>query len=265
MRLCTIASGSSGNCILAGTSKTQVLVDAGVSRKRIEEGLSHFGTSLCEISGILITHEHIDHIAGLGVISRKYHIPIYGTKETLLGIRQTKSLGEIDASLFQDIEPEERFQIGDMHIRPFSISHDALRPVAYRLEHQGKSAAVATDLGNYTRETVEALSGVETLLLEANHDIRMLQAGPYPYPLKQRIMGDMGHLSNERSAQLLNQILHDGMKHIFLGHLSKENNLEALAFETVRTEIDMADTPYRAADFDLQVAKRDTPSCWAEW
>ena len=141
-----------------------------------------------------------------------------------------------------------------------SISHDAADPVAYLVSDGRHRVGVVTDLGYYDADIVSHMEGLDALLLEANHDIHMLQVGAYPYPLKQRILGERGHLSNETSGQLLGQILHDGMQHILLGHLSKENNYDELAYETVRLEISLGDNPYRGNDFPIEVAKRDRPS-----
>ncbi len=260
MRFASIASGSSGNCIYVGSERTHLLIDAGISKKRIEEGLNQQDVALSDISGIFVTHEHSDHIQGLGVVLRKYPIPIYGTKETLDAILRYKNIGKVDEDLFHPIEADKDFICGDLTVHPFHISHDAANPVAYRVGKEEKSVAVATDMGTYTDYTIENIRGVDALLLEANHDIHMLQAGTYPYQLKRRILGKEGHLSNESSGQLLCQILHNNLKHIFLGHLSKENNMEELAYETVRLEITMGDNPYKAEDFPIQVAKRDCPS-----
>lgn len=260
MRFASIASGSSGNCIYAGTDNTHILIDAGISKKRIESGLNEIDLSLKDIDAILVTHEHSDHISGLGVVSRAYQIPIYGTSQTIDYIKNYKSLGKIDEDLYNDITPDESFNIHDMQINPFSISHDAANPVAYRVQSGDKSVAVATDMGVYDDYTISNLEGVNAILLEANHDVRMLEAGPYPYILKRRILGEKGHLSNETSGKLLSRLLHDNLKHIFLGHLSKENNYDMLAYETVRFEINTDDTPYKADDFKIQVARRDTPS-----
>ncbi len=260
LELCSIASGSSGNCICVGSDNTQILVDAGISGKRIEEGLHAFDRCAQDIRGILVTHEHIDHIAGLGVLARKLHIPIYTTEGTKNAILQTKSVGRIDEELIHVIVPGEAFAIGDMEIKSMRISHDAAEPVAYRMNCGSKAVAVVTDLGVYDQSLIDELQQLDALLLEANHDVKMLQMGSYPYPLKQRILGSRGHLSNESSGQLLCQILHDGLQSVMLGHLSKENNYESLAYEAVRLEITMGDNPYKAEDFSIGVAKRDTVS-----
>ena len=237
MRFVSIASGSSGNCIYAGTESTHILVDAGISAKRIEQGLFEVGLKAGEVNAICITHEHTDHVRGLGVLARKYAIPIYGTKGTLQEIKKI-----------------------NMDVLPFHSDHDAADPVAYRIQSGNKSIAVATDLGHYNQYTIDHLLDLDAVLLESNHDLRMLETGPYPYYLKRRIMGDFGHLSNENAGRLLNCILSGKMKHILLGHLSQENNMPELAYETVRLEVDMGDTPYQASDFYMAVARRDRMS-----
>ncbi len=256
MDFCSIASGSSGNCIYTGSDSTGILIDSGISAKSIEKGLNEIGHQAKEISGILVTHEHSDHIKGIGVLARRYGIPIYGTKGTLLAISGTSSLGKIDPSLYHPITVDEDFQIGDLNIHPFEIPHDAAQPCAYRIEHEDKKVAVATDLGIFNEYIVENLTHLDALLLEANHDVRMLQAGPYPYYLKQRILGTCGHLSNENAGRLLSRIVHDNLKHIFLGHLSKENNYDKLAYETVCMEVTMGDNEYKSDDFHIRVASR---------
>lgn len=267
MKLCSIASGSSGNCLYVGNQKANILIDAGISKKRIVDGCSQFGINLQTLDGIFITHEHADHIQGLGVLLRKYPMPVYGTKETLLAIRQTASLGSMDKELFHEIEPYEAVTVKDITVKPFSVSHDALNPVGYRFEDASdasEAVAVATDMGCYDDTIISYLSGLKALLVEANHDVRMLEVGRYPYALKKRILGIRGHLSNDDSGQLIDKITHDGLKDIILGHLSKENNYERLAYETIRMEIQMSDSPYHPEDFRIQVASREKPSCYVE-
>jgi phosphoribosyl 1,2-cyclic phosphodiesterase len=261
MRLCSIASGSSGNCIYVGSDTTHLLVDVGLSGKRTEAGLNTLGLKTGEIDGILITHEHADHINGLGVISRKYGIPIYATPGTIEAICNTSGIGKIDYSLFCEVSADEKFTIKDLTVNPMKISHDAAQPVAYRISCGRKKVAICTDLGVYNDYTVECLKGMDAVLLEANHDVKMLQVGPYPYQLKQRILGDRGHLSNENSGRLLGRILHDNLQSIILGHLSKENNLPELAYEAVRMEITLGNNPYNGNDFPIRVAERSRVSC----
>lgn len=257
MRLCSIASGSSGNCIYVGSDCAHVLIDAGISGRRVEAGLNSLELTGRDLDGILITHEHSDHIKGLGVIARKYGIPIYATGGTVDAMVRSGSLGKIPEGIFREIREDEPFLIKDLVVNPFTIPHDAAQPVGYRLECGEHSVGIATDLGKYNEYIIENLQNLDALLLEANHDIRMLQVGRYPYYLKQRIMGDRGHLSNENAGQLLCRLLHDNLKAVFLGHLSKENNYEELAYETVCSEVTMGDNPYKSKDFKIQVAKRD--------
>lgn len=260
MRLCSIASGSSGNCIYAGSETTHLLVDTGISKKRIEQGLNTLDIKGEELNGILITHEHIDHIQGLGVFSRKYEIPIYATHGTIEGIKNCKSLGKMPEGLLHEIAVDQPLELGDLTVHPFAISHDANEPSGYRIEQGDKSVAVATDIGIYDEYTVKNLKNVNALVLEANHDIHMLEVGPYPYPLKRRVMGDKGHLSNELSGRLLCDILHDDLKQVVLGHLSKENNYPELAYETVKLEVTLGDNPYKGEEIPMMVAKRDEVS-----
>ena len=260
MRFTSLASGSSGNCTYVGSDNTHILVDAGTSKKKIEEGLSELSLSLADISAIFVTHEHVDHISAIRTILNKYDIPVYATKGTIQGIRNSDKKLEMEDKQFIPVMVDNAVVVGDMIINPMAISHDALEPCGYRVYCGDKKIGIATDLGCYDDYTVSALSGCDALLLEANHDVRMLQTGPYPYRLKHRILGDKGHLSNEKSGELLCSLLNDKMKGIFLGHLSKENNLPELAYETVRVEIEMGDNPFHGNDFPLMVASRSSIS-----
>lgn len=260
MRLCSIASGSSGNCIYVGSDTTHLLVDDGISFKKTEEGLRNLGLKVADLDGILITHEHSDHIKGLEILCKKYDIPIYATEGTIMCLRKNPVLSQKDMDLFREVKADERFTIKDCVINPIRISHDAAEPVAYRIGHGKKKVAVCTDIGYYNDYIVENLKGLNAIVLEANHDVRMLQVGPYPYYLKQRILGNRGHLSNENAGKLLCHVLHDELQQVVLGHLSKENNLPELAYEAVRLEIELSECKYKANDFQIAVAKRDIPS-----
>lgn len=260
MRLCSIASGSSGNCIYVGSDATNLLIDTGISGKKVEFGLNSLDLTTKDLNGIFVTHEHSDHIKGLGVIARKCGVPIYATSGTIRAMKESGSLGKLPEGIFHEIQGDSDYQVGDLTIHPFHISHDAAEPVGYRI-HQGEhSVGIATDMGVYDEYIVDNLKGLDALLLEANHDVNMLQVGSYPYYLKRRILGERGHLSNETAGKLLCRLLHDGMKDILLGHLSKENNYEALAYETVCSEVTMGDNPYKAKDFRIAVAHRDSTS-----
>ena len=260
MRMCSIASGSSGNCIYIGDEDTHVLVDAGISAKRIEEGLKRLGLSGRDISGILVTHEHADHILSLGVLARRYGIPLFMTGGTADWIQRQKAIGKVDGGLFQEIVPDVPFEVGTLKAEAFDISHDAAQPVGYRLWAGEKSVAVVTDTGKYNEYIVSHLQGLDGILMESNHDLNMLLYGRYPYLLKQRIMGDWGHLSNEACGHLLERLIHDDLRFVFLGHLSQDNNLEDLALLTVQNLLTEGTTPYKASDFDIRVASRTEQS-----
>ncbi|MBE5869693.1 MAG: MBL fold metallo-hydrolase [Lachnospiraceae bacterium] len=260
MRLLSIASGSSGNCIYVGNEDTNILIDTGISGKRVEAGLNSIGLSGKDMDAVFITHEHIDHISGLAVFSRKWNVPIYASAGTTHGILGTRSVGVIDTELFEIFHKGEQVQVGTLMIDPIDIPHDAQEPTAYHVTDGKSRVAVATDLGCITKGLKEALKGVNALLLEANHDVNMLQVGPYPYYLKQRILGNKGHLSNENCGKFLAGLLHDDLKAVLLGHLSHENNLPELAYEAVRFEIEAAENGYKPSDFDIRVAKRSEPS-----
>ena len=259
MRVMTIASGSSGNCIYVGNDDTHILIDAGISKKRVEEGLRELDLSLSDINAILVTHEHSDHISGLGVVERKCNIPIYATWGTIQGIKNT-NLGKMPEDIYNAVECDVDFNINSLSVHAVATSHDANSPCAYRVSDGRKSFGLVTDLGKFDDYIVNSFKNVNCMVLEANHDIRMLETGPYPYYLKQRILGDKGHLSNETAGRLINSLLNDNIDEILLGHLSKENNFPELAYETVKTEIDMADNAYKSTDFRISVAGRDKPS-----
>ena len=256
MELFSIASGSSGNCICVGNDDNHIMIDAGISGKAVEGGMNQMGFTTSDMDAILVTHEHADHIKGLGVVMRKYGLPVYATEKTIDAMIYGNMIGKVDTSLFRPIHAGDEFDIGSLHLKAMHISHDAADPVAYIFNDDKSRGAVVTDLGIYDGRTISELQGLDAILLEANHDIRMLELGPYPYPLKQRILSDHGHLSNELSGQLLCEILHDDLKHVLLGHLSGENNYPRLAYQAVVAEITLGDNPYKGSDFHIEVAPR---------
>ena len=260
MKLLSIASGSSGNCYYVGNSDTHLLVDVGISCKRVENALKDEGIKPSELDGVLVTHEHIDHVKGIGVLARKHGVPIYATAGTIAEMKKMTSLGSIDEGLFHEIRPDEKILIKDITVDPSSIWHDAADPVCYSLYGDGKKVSIATDMGNYNDYIVDKLDNSDIMVVEANHDVRMLEAGPYPYYLKRRILGNYGHLSNELSGQLIYRLLNDHVKGILLGHLSKENNYARLAYETVKLEVTLADNEYKGEDLNMFVASRESVS-----
>ncbi|WP_317855466.1 MBL fold metallo-hydrolase [Chakrabartyella piscis] len=231
MEFCTLVSGSSGNCTYMGTKHTKILVDVGVSGKKIESGLAELSVQGSEIDGIFITHEHLDHIKGAGVFSRRYNVPIYATFDTWRAMEDT--LGKIAPDNRRYVYPEENCILNDLCIQPFSIPHDAAEPVGFSVFGAGRKITVATDLGCVTDTIKEHIADSQILLLEANHDVDMLKNGPYPWHLKQRVLSDVGHLSNMNAGGLLAEVMSGKMEHVLLGHLSAENNEPALAYHTV--------------------------------
>lgn len=256
MKLASIASGSSGNCIYVGNERAHFLIDAGISKKRVVEGLSEIDVAPESIQGIFVTHEHMDHVAGLGVFLRKYPVPVFATGRTIDAIFRIASLGKVNRDLFCAITPDAPLYVEGIRIEASRIQHDAADPVCYTLSDADSKVGVATDFGAYDAYLVEKMSGCASLLVEANHDRNMLMVGSYPYPLKQRIMGAKGHLSNEGAGQFLAEVLDDGCQHVLLGHLSKENNYSALAYETVKLELLQRGIDIDKEDLTVQVASR---------
>ncbi|PKM95993.1 MAG: ribonuclease Z [Firmicutes bacterium HGW-Firmicutes-1] len=259
MHICSLASSSSGNCIYIGDDNTHILIDVGISGKKIAEGLSFINISPKDLNGILITHEHADHIKSLGIMARRFSIPIFATQTTWNELQTNSVLGKIDPSLHVEIIPDVGFQINDIDIYPFKTSHDAVDPVCYTFTKNNKKISVATDLGCYNDYIKEKLMHSNVLFIEANHDIKMLEVGKYPYFLKQRILSDFGHLSNEMSGKLISELIHKDLTHVILGHLSQENNYPDIAFESVKLELYEREAVY-SPTISVLVAKRNQNS-----
>lgn len=231
MRVCSLYSGSSGNSIFVASDSTKVLSDVGLSAKKIIEAMCSIGESPNELSGILISHEHIDHVRGAGIMSRKFNLPIYASEGTWQAMGEMIGpVMECNKKVFSAYEP---FRIGDIDVKPFPIPHDASEPVGYSYSNNGKKVTIATDIGHISIELLHFLEDSDLLLLESNHDLEMLKVGPYPWNLKRRIAGDNGHLSNEAAGEVIAYMAEKGTKRFLLGHLSKENNFPELAYQTV--------------------------------
>lgn len=257
IKICSLFSGSSGNCIFVKYKDTAILIDAGVSGKRIEAALRGIGESIDEISGIFITHEHSDHINGAGIISRRHKIPIYANSSTWEAM--APFLGKLQSEHVRHIEVGEVKTIGDISIRSFPIPHDAVCPVGYNIFISGKKLTVATDIGHMNDKLLANLEKSDMILLESNHDLEMLKTGRYPWPLKRRIMGDYGHLCNDIAGEVVAHLAQCGTKQFLLGHLSQENNLPELAYRTVcNALLERKINPSK--DVYLEVALRDRAS-----
>lgn len=224
-------SGSSGNATFVTNDRTNVLCDCGANGKYIENCFLRLGISPDKLDAIFITHEHNDHISGAGVISRRYDVPIYASKGTWSAMESV--LGKIADKNKRVISPKENVKLEDMEISAFNIPHDAKEPFGYSFMSEGVKFTIATDMGYVTDEVLENLLGSDFCLIEANHDMDMLKNGSYPFYLKKRILGEKGHLSNDAAASLCSILAESGTKSIWLGHLSKENNIPELAYKTV--------------------------------
>lgn len=222
-------SGSSGNAAYIGTEKTGILIDAGLAGSTIADALKQIDKRPEELSGIIITHEHIDHIKGVGVLSRKYDIPVYANAATWEAMDK---IGDISLKNARVIDNGDFF-VGDMTVSPIPLSHDAADPMGYAVSAYGKTVSVMTDSGKITKAMLDAAGRSTITLLEANHDVDMLKCGRYPYYLKARILSGHGHLSNADCAVAASELVKRGVKGIILSHLSKDNNLPELAMAAV--------------------------------
>ena len=234
--ICPVASGSKGNSYLITNGKTNILLDLGISLKSLKAGLLAFGKSPEDLSAIVVTHEHSDHIKGIGTAVRRLNIPVFATIETWRAMYH--SITPVPDEIIRVIEKKKTFYIGDIKVCAFPINHDAADPVGYSFFFGGKKISAATDTGIIDEELLEALSGSGIALIEANHDKHMLMMGKYPISLKQRISGNLGHLSNEDAAALSVLLAKTGTKNLLLGHLSEENNYPDVAFLTVKNALE---------------------------
>lgn len=258
MKFCSLYSGSSGNSIFIASDNAKVLIDAGLAGKKIDDALKHIGEESSSIDGIFITHEHIDHIKGVGVLSRKYDIPIYANDNTWAVME--KNIGKIKEHNIRIMDRRSSITINDLEIRSFNIPHDAIAPVGYTVSSAGKNASVVTDFGVFTEEIRDNIIDSDIILLESNHDVNMLRMGPYPYKLKLRVLGENGHLSNEDCGSAIVSLLkNDKKKQIVLGHLSGTNNHPDLAYQTV-VDVLSANGIRPGDDVILQLASRHNPS-----
>jgi phosphoribosyl 1,2-cyclic phosphodiesterase len=236
-----LASGSSGNALYVQTEQTRLLIDAGLSGKKITGLLDEIGVQPEYIQAILVTHEHRDHIQGLGVMARRYNIPVYANDLTWKELDPL--CGSIQTEQKFHFEREERLTLGDIEIESYGISHDAACPMSFCFHHNGRKLSVATDLGYVSDKIKGTLSESDVLVFEANHDVDMLRMGAYPWNVKRRIMSDVGHLSNEASGEALVDIIHDRTKKVYLAHLSQDNNMRDLARMTVEQTLQKEDLP----------------------
>jgi len=228
LTVCVLASGSKGNAIYVSDGQAAILVDAGLSGREIERRLQSRGLHAEDLCALVLSHEHADHVQGVGVLSRRYRLPVYISRKTA---EAAYRLGKVADTVY--FECGEAFQIAGLDIHPISLSHDAEDPAGFTIRSNGLKLGIVTDLGVVTSMVREHLKGCHALILEANHDDDMLLNGPYPWPLKQRIRSRIGHLSNNDSSTLLSDILHDRLQHVILAHLSETNNTPEEALRSI--------------------------------
>lgn len=257
LTFCPLFSGSSGNALLVCAGETRVLVDAGMTGKALTGALLKVGVEPGSLHAIMITHEHSDHIRGAGVLSRRFDLPVYANEGTWLAMED--KVGEVALRNRRVFETGQDFYVRDLDIQSFPIPHDAREPVGYAIHYKGWKVATATDLGHIARDWMQAVQGAKVLMLEANHDVEMLMQGRYPQYLKRRIRGRKGHLCNEDSGKALIQLVESGVQYCVLGHLSQENNLPDLAYQTVEKLLLEAGIAC-GRDVQLSLANRDCPS-----
>lgn len=233
MEICTFASGSSGNCTLVSSGETKLLVDAGISMRRIKSCLRNFDLTIDDLTAIVVTHEHSDHMKALRMIHKYHNVPIFAPNEAH-GI--TYAYPELSGHII-GFDPGDILEIGALKVASIPTPHD-VASVAFKITDGEKTVFIATDMGYITKNIYRAACGSDFAVLEANHDVQMLENGIYPYHLKQRILSDKGHLSNSECARLITALVKSGTKRFLLAHLSKENNTPALAAEAVRTALE---------------------------
>ena len=253
---CSLYSGSSGNSLFVETSNTKILIDAGVSSKKIETALNDINIDPNSLDGILVTHEHIDHVQGLGTLSKKFDLPVFVNQETLDAMPKQKE--KISDKNIKTFKVTDKFSIGDLDIKPFSIPHDAANPCGFSIWKEGKKISIATDIGHMTNNILKNLEESLFIMLEANYDPEVLRCSSYPFTLKSRIAGPTGHLSNELAGKTISYLLKSGLQKAMLGHLSKESNFPELAYQTVIDEL--ISNNYDENSLKLSVAKRDLHS-----
>lgn len=256
-RFCSLFSSSSGNCSYAGTADGGILIDVGVSAKRTAETLDCIGVDIGSVGAIFVTHEHTDHIQGIRVLASKHNIPVYASAGTLEALADN---GTLNGKFPANVIPDKGIEVNGMFIRPFHTPHDSRESLGFTVEmSDGNKLAVATDIGTITDEVLSNITCCQLVMLESNHDVRMLQNNPnYTYALKRRILSDRGHLSNDMCAKTAADLIESGTTRLILGHLSKENNMPELAYQSTYSTL-CARGMEEGSDYILRVAGTGTP------
>ena len=256
LEICMLASGSSGNAIYIAAGETKLLIDAGLSGRRIANALTAIGADAASLSALLLFHDHGDDTCGAGVMARRFGLPLYATAPTWQAAG--KALGNIAPEQCRLLPNCGTITLGALTVETMPVPHDAADPVGFIVRSAKRAAALVTDLGHVTPYILQRLQAVDCLVLEANHDEEMLLQGSYPWPLKKRILGAKGHLSNELAAESLTKVINAQTKHVVLAHLSEENNCPQLAYDTVCCRLERTG---QLNQVTVQVAKRHQPSC----
>ncbi len=257
MKLCSLSSGSSGNCVYIESDQSRILVDAGKSARQLQSLMSQAGLDPKRLDGIFVTHEHADHVQGVGVLSRRFHLPIFASEGTWQAM--SKKLGRVDHQNQRIIVKDQPFSFRDLQVQPIGIYHDAIDPLAYTFRCGTEKVSVLTDTGVVDERILTAIRGSAIYYLEANHDVEMVLNGPYPPLLKDRILSARGHLSNHQAASILVELLEGRGEVVLLAHLSAENNTPELCDATIRADLMEAGLdPDR--HLQLLIAPRHTPS-----
>lgn len=252
-----LASGSTGNCFYLETPKRRLLIDAGLTGKKITSLLAEIDRKPEDLDAILITHEHSDHIKGVGIMARKYNLDVYANEKTWQMIDERHMIGNLDVAQKHVFERGKTMTFGDIDIESFGVSHDAVDPQFYRIMKDNRSFVMLTDTGYVSDRLAGIIANADGYLIELNHDVEILRAGSYPWSLKQRILSDLGHLSNEDGAGAMIRSLGNKTKKIYLGHLSQENNIKELAHMTMVNQLAMADLGV-GTDFTVHDTSPDT-------
>lgn len=260
LRFNVLASGSTGNALLVQTDEKTILIDAGLSARKIEQLMAQVGVSASELDGILITHEHSDHIKGLGAIARKHRLPVFANQRTWQAMEPL--IGDIDEVQQRIFSTGDSLEFGGLLANSYAISHDAAEPVGYTFQFGDRKLGLATDLGYASTKVKETIFDSDMLILEANHDIELLRMGKYPWNIKRRILGDSGHLSNEAAGEVLVDLLEGRTKHVFLAHLSLQHNMIDLARMSVTNVLREHGIDIQARGVVIHDTYHDRPIDW---
>ncbi len=260
LKFLCLGSGSSGNCYLLSTEGTTIMIDAGIGIRLLKRHLQTYGIQLNELAAVFVTHDHADHIKSVGKLAAEYNLPIYATEMVHTGIARNYCVSpRLAESAKRFIDKDVAVDLGPFHITPFDVPHDSNDCVGYRIEAGGVCFTLITDIGHVTERVKEEVSRANYLVLESNHDVEMLMAGSYPAHLKGRISGPTGHLSNSDAAELLANSSSPNLQHVWLCHLSEENNHPELARKTVDSILrSYGIVP--GVDFQVEVLRRVVPS-----